>query len=186
MRQNHASLNPKRKRSMQFVREIQMAHAMLRSVSVKGKLCAVTLTATDDDIPGQQLTFSLGTNSPLGAVINPTNGVFSWVPSGLAGTITNLITVVVTDNGKPNKSGAVNFRVIATDLNAGAVRGGGGQIILSWTALTGATYRVQYKHDLNATVWLDLPGDITATNGIAFKSDATTNLTRFYRVIALP
>ena len=33
-----------------------------------------------------------------------------------------------------------------------------------------------------------MPGDITATNNVALKVDATatTNLSRFYRIVALP
>ena len=43
-----------------------------------------TATATDADIPAQNLTFSLGANVPVGASITP-EGVFSWTPSGQQG-----------------------------------------------------------------------------------------------------
>ena len=154
---------------------------------LKGRLLALTFTATDGDLPAQQLTFSLS-NGPLDATINPTNGAFAWVPSGAPGTVTQAITVVVTDNGKPNKSDSKTFTVTAVDLNAGPIVVGADGTTLTWSALPGVTYRLQYKSNLSDSTWIDLPGDITATNNTAFSLDTTssTNLARFYRIIALP
>jgi len=154
----------------------------------KGRLLSLTFGASDSDIPPQQLAFSLGPGVPPGASINPTNGQFNWVPSGPPGTLTNVITVTVTDNGNPNKSDTKSLAVVATDLNAGPLTVGTEGVALSWSALPGLTYRVQYKIALQDSAWLDLPGDAVATNSIAFKLDATppTNLSRFYRIIALP
>jgi hypothetical protein len=49
-------------------------------------------------------------------------------------------------------------------------------------------YRVQYKTDLSAATWTDLPGDITATTGTASKTDTTSgsDSQRYYRVELLP
>jgi hypothetical protein len=41
---------------------------------------------------------------------------------------------------------------------------------------------VQYKNSLNDANWADLPGDVTATNGIASKVDALGTTNRFYRL----
>ena len=65
-----------------------------------GATVNLTVTATDDDLPAQTLTFSLPGTPPVGATINPTTGAFSWTPpAGVAST--NLITIRVTDNGVP-------------------------------------------------------------------------------------
>jgi len=52
-----------------------------------------------------------------------------------------------------------------------SLRGSGGVIHLAWNALPGQTYRLQYKPSLNATTWIDLLPDITATSSSAFATD---------------
>ena len=53
-----------------------------------------------------------------------------------------------------------------------------------WASIPGATYRVQYKNNLNDPVWIDLSGNVVATGTVAMKTDATVLgiLHRFYRV----
>jgi len=157
-------------------------------LALKGRLVTISLTATDADIPAQQLTFTLGSNAPAGATLNPTNGLFAWVVSGPSGTITNSITVIVTDNGSPNRSDSRTFNIIAAELSAGPLTFATNGTALNWSAITGLTYRLQYKNALADPFWLDVPGDIVATNNLASKLDsaATTNNARFYRIIALP
>ncbi len=62
------------------------------------------------------------------------------------------------------------------------------RLILIWAAHAGRTYRVRYKDDLSAPVWVDLPGDITATADAAGKLDTTLGgrAQRFYQVVLLP
>jgi subtilisin-like proprotein convertase family protein len=59
---------------------------------------------------------------------------------------------------------------------------------LSWSAIAGESYRVQYKPDLSLTNWSDLAGDVTASGTNAIKVDTTVSGTtqRFYRVQVLP
>jgi hypothetical protein len=154
---------------------------------LKGKLVTLQFTATDDDIPVQQLTFSLGSSSPPDAVVNSTNGVFSWIPSGPAGPNTNIVTFMVTDNGNPNRTTTNAFAIIGTDLNVSTVNLSTNGALISWNTIPGLTYRVQYKNALTDTNWTDLPGgDVLATTNLASRLDAgsLTNQTRFYRVIA--
>jgi YVTN family beta-propeller protein len=155
---------------------------------LKGRLVTISLTATDTDIPAQQLTFSLGTNAPPGATLDPTNGLFSWIAAGPSGTITNSFTVFVTDNGSPNRSDSRTFNIIATELTAGPLTFATNGTTLRWSAIAGLIYRLQYKNTLTDPLWLDVPGDIVATNGLASKLDpsAITNSSRFYRIVALP
>ena len=60
--------------------------------------------------------------------------------------------------------------------------------VLKWAAVPGRTYRVQFNNDLSQTAWTNVSGDVLATNSNGLKLDATTatNLTRFYRILALP
>ncbi len=53
-----------------------------------------------------------------------------------------------------------------------------------WASIPGATYRVQYKNNLDDPAWTDLPGDVVATGTTAMKTDATVPgiAQRFYRV----
>jgi uncharacterized delta-60 repeat protein len=64
----------------------------------------------------------------------------------------------------------------------------GGEVNLSWYAVSNRTYRVQYEGSSSATNWVDLAGDVSATGVIASKTDATLTDAgqRFYRVVLLP
>src|SRR5205085_11811122 len=62
----------------------------------------------------------------------------------------------------------------------------GSEFSLTWYAISNRNYRVQYDNFLTGR-WVDLVGDILATNAIANKSDPVANESqRFYRVIQLP
>jgi hypothetical protein len=64
-----------------------------------------------------------------------------------------------------------------------------GQIsILSWTALKGLTYRVEFTTNLNSPVWSAVPGDTMADGGTARTWHQVAGKPRqmFYRVVALP
>ena len=60
-----------------------------------------------------------------------------------------------------------------------------GMFTLTWSALGGKTYRVQYNETLNETNWTDLLPDVTATGSTASKSDPVVPNQRFYRVLTL-
>src|SRR5260370_540307 len=146
----------------------------------------LTLTkhATDSDIHPNTLTFSLDPGAPTGAGINPSTGVFTWTPDDTFAGSTNSITVRVTDNGQPPLSDFKSFLVAVLPrpmLSTVAVSGN--TVHLSWSAIGGKVYRVQYKSDW-ATAWASLPGDITASGPVATKTDASGLLNqRFYRVL---
>jgi D-alanyl-D-alanine carboxypeptidase len=58
-------------------------------------------------------------------------------------------------------------------------------LTLAWTAAAGLNYRVQFKDSLADPAWQNLPGDVTATNSLAGKSDVLPPGAprRFYRVM---
>jgi hypothetical protein len=71
------------------------------------------IIATDPN--GDRLTYSLGSGSPAGAVINPTNGLFSWHPGRANAETTNFVTVNVIDNGYPALNTNGMFKIVVTD-----------------------------------------------------------------------
>ena len=78
-------------------------------------LLTLTVTATDQDLPAQTLTYSL-VSSPAGATIGATTGLFSWTPAESAGPGTYPVTVRVADSGGANHER--NFTVTVAEINA--------------------------------------------------------------------
>ena len=144
-----------------------------------------TATASDADIPTNLLTFHLGTGAPAEAVIVPNTGQFQWKATETE-IGTNVITVLVTDNGVPSSSDAKSFTVAVVPRPAiGTISVAGGNVTLGWSAVPGGVYRVQFADDLMAT-WINLPGDVTATGSWAGKTDVSgLGTQRFYRVMLM-
>ena len=53
---------------------------------------------------------------------------------------------------------------------------------LTWTAVSNITYLVQYRNDLQAASWTDLPPAVTATNVTADFAEPISQANRFYRI----
>ncbi len=155
-----------------------------RTISA-GQTLAFTALATDADIPVQQLIFSL-TNAPPGAAINTTNGLFTWTPNPTQAPSTNAITVLVTDNGSPNRTDTKTFTVVILELRVGILAFDAKDVRLSWSAISGQNYQLQYKDDLDDPNWTDLSGVLAATNSLMMLSDPTANHQRFYRLLLVP
>ena len=61
---------------------------------------------------------------------------------------------------------------------------GSGQIGLSWDAVVGQRYRVQYKDDVAGTTWTDVAGDIIASKPrVAVALNISGAAQRFFRVV---
>jgi hypothetical protein len=59
-----------------------------------------------------------------------------------------------------------------------------GTVSLSWSAVTGVTYQVQYTDNLPAAAWNNLGSPISATSGTVIATDpAPSSPQRFYRVM---
>ncbi len=85
-----------------------------------GALFYFTATAGDNDLPPQNLRFSLGSGAPAGANIDAVTGLFSWRPANDQGPSTNLVTVRVTDDGVPPMSASQAFTVVVRGTAAQA------------------------------------------------------------------
>src|SRR5206468_5346015 len=131
-----------------------------------GTLLEFTVEATDADLPAQVLTFSLDPPVPPGAQIDPVSGLFRWKPTQAQAVNTYVITVTVTDNGKPHGSATrpftvtVNQHPLAPRLGIVSLTATG--VTINWNGVVGRTYRVQFKQSLTDPAWTDLDGDITA------------------------
>ncbi|WP_265991520.1 putative Ig domain-containing protein [Larkinella insperata] len=99
-----------------------------------------TAQATDADVPGQTLTFSVA--GPSGAKIGAATGVFTWTPTA-SGVYS--LTVKVSDNGSPVLSDeeiiTVNVADGAIRINSGgpAFTASGGRVFSADTYFSGGT-----------------------------------------------
>jgi len=159
-----------------------------QAVAVSNTL-SLTLTAFDNDVPPNALVFGL-VAAPAGASLNPLTGQLSWMPNASQADTNFLFTVSVTDDGSPNLSDTTSFTVTVTSaapIQVEVTSVTASSVTLSWNAVNGTVYRVQYKSDLSDPLWTDLPGDVTADAATAKKVDSSLNgaKLRFYRVVLL-
>ncbi len=153
-----------------------------------GSTVLITNVVTDPDIPANTLSFSLNTNSPPGAIVDSSTGIFQWTPDETFLDTSNSFTVTVTDNGLPPLSDAKSFviTVISPPLIQSITRSND-VVMLTWSSINGQNYRVQYRDDLGDPDWNDLPPDVTASGPTANKTDLiTASVQRFYRITVLP
>ena len=87
-------------------------------IVIEGQLLVLNVTASDTDLPPQQLTFTLDAGAPTGSAIDPATGIFTWIPAENQGPSTNLVTIRVTDNGPPALSDFETITIIVTEVNS--------------------------------------------------------------------
>ena len=94
----------------------------------------------------------------------------------------------VTDDGAPGLSDAQPLTiVIVSPPIIGEILASENSVVVTWNAIPGKTYRVQFKSDLTESSWSDLPGDVIASDSTAMKTDVINeNTQRYYRVLVLP
>ena len=106
----------------------------------------------------------------------------SAVSAGDAG----LYTVGVTNAAGGLLSSGAALTVVQTEPPQiqGIDGVGTGTVTITWSAVSGATYRVQYTSDLSGNTWTDLSPDVTANGNTASITDTPGGADqRFYRVI---
>jgi hypothetical protein len=152
-----------------------------------GQTVAFTASATDTDQPPQTLTFSL-LSGPGNATLNSSSGAFSWRPSVANANTTNLISLMVADNGTPGMSTTQAFTIVVNPLapfSMNITPGSGGQMIISFDVVQGPDYLLQ--ESTNLTQW----NTLFITNPVAtpFAWITTNNgayPANFYRVLIGP
>jgi hypothetical protein len=127
-------------------------------------------------------------NSPLPTIINPTSGTSQYLVSAHGNPPAVLTYPGVAQTGLlPVFAANFQFKlVVPAPMILPLARLGTTNIVITWTAVSNAIYRVQYNAILNTTNWTDLVGDVAAAGGTASKTDSMTNTNRFYRVQVLP
>src|SRR5207302_910444 len=80
----------------------------------------VSATATNSDLPANNLPFAL-VSSPPGWTINPSTTLFRSTPTEAQGPSTNVVSVSVTDNGVPALSVTNTFTVTVNEVNLAPV-----------------------------------------------------------------
>jgi hypothetical protein len=151
-----------------------------------GMLVTFTNSASDTDAPPNVLNFTLDPSAPAAASVDPNSGMFSWLTTdGDAGT-TNEITMRVTDNGTPPFDAAQSFTIaVLARPMVQSMEIFGGDFVLTWSAIPGTTYRVQFKGSLDDANWTDLVPDVTATGPTANFNDPLGEAQRFYRILVV-
>jgi hypothetical protein len=152
-----------------------------------GQTLSFMASASDPDFPVQMLTFSLLPGAPAGAMIDATAGLFTWTPNPAQAPSTNSISVRVTDSGAPplgaNRSFIVTVRLPPQAMISNS---GNGKVSLSFDALNGKTYRVEYKNNLDDAAWVQLGDNILAAgNSVSVNDDLGASPQRFYRIVQL-
>jgi hypothetical protein len=94
-------------------------------------------------------------------------------------------------NGADVGNGTYDYPMAVTALNQApqflSIAAANGTVTLSWSAISGAVYRVQYTPDVNSTSWTALTPDVTANGTNASTFDVIAgDVQRFYRVAQLP
>lgn len=77
----------------------------------------LTFTNSASDPDGNSFTYSL-LGAPNGAMIGASSGVFTWTPTEAQGPGSNVMSVVVADNGVPSLSATQTFTVFVLETNS--------------------------------------------------------------------
>jgi len=152
-----------------------------------GTTLSVNATAFDPDLPANTFSFSLVSGPPSLSVSSA--GLINWSTTPKDVNTTNRVILRVTDTGTPNLSSTNSFFVkVVAPPTITSIDHLGNSANLTWTSLIGSTYRLQFQTNLIEALWINLPGDVTATGSTATKSDNTigTSVQRFYRVNVVP
>ena len=152
-----------------------------------GNILIIQTSATDSDVPTNMLTFSLDVGAPINASINPTNGVFTWATGDADANTTNIFTIRVTDDGSPPLSDTKSFAVnVAARPLIQSISVSNSVVTVTWSAINGQGYRLQFKERLEDANWTDVAGDVVSAGNSAFKGVSLGGAQRFYRVAVLP
>jgi large repetitive protein len=151
-------------------------------------------SASDTDKPANSMTYHL-IGAPLGAAIDA-DGLITWTPEPWQVPSTNVFTTVATDynpwavsDQHLSTTNSFTLRVfepgnppVIVSLDVG-----NDTALITWSTITGRTYRLQYKDSPSASNWSDLPPDIAATGARTTATNSLDNSPlRLYRVFQVP
>jgi hypothetical protein len=148
-----------------------------------GQTLSFNASANDVDAPPQILTFSIDVVTPLGAVMNPGTGLFTWTPAPEQAPSTNLVTVRVRDDGVPVLEDWETITIVVS-LPPGftSARRNGSNLELTWQTRPGKSYRVEYTDGLAPPAWQALGNDLLASGGTLSITNGMFAPQRFFRI----
>jgi Tol biopolymer transport system component len=101
----------------------------------------------------------------------------SWASDLIIGDYNNSSDVFAFDLRNGGGTGDLELTIVTPVSDAGCW--------LSWLAVPGKTYQVQFKSDLNGAVWQPLNGQVSVMGDRAYMQDTSSSRAqRFYRVVA--
>ena len=173
-----------------IVREVNTAPVFAPTTNLTvqpGTTVSVALLAIDQDLPANAVNYSL-VSPPNGAGLNPTNGLFTWTPTGNQQVMTNLITAVATDDGVPALSSTNFFTITVLPLPViQSITKGTNGFNLGWSSIPGTSYGLQFRTNLTSGTWTDLPGEVIAdTTNTSITIPFTAENRAYYRIKVLP
>jgi len=161
--------------------------AISNRMIIAGQTLTFTNTATDSDVPPPPFTFSLF-NGPVGAMLDPNLGIFTWRPTVDQSPNSYPMSVVVTEPGLPPLSATQNFTVTVNQpVNPGFtnVSLSHGQFKFTVTGNAGPDYTVLVSTDL--VDWLPVWTNSAAAPPFSFTNLGPVNLNPcFYQVLLGP
>jgi len=151
-----------------------------------GTFITFTNSGTDPDLPANALTYSLFGTPPAGAVVNSASGIFTWQTSDENAGTTNTINVRLADHEGIPSSDSKSFAVaIFPRPWIQQIELSGTNLVLTWSAINGTSYRVQSKTNLEDLLWVDAVPDVPASGTNAMRTDPIGASQKFYRVRVL-
>jgi len=152
-------------------------------VVARGQAVSFASTAIDSDVPAHALTFSLDDGSPPGAMINPTNGLFSWTVVNDQPFGPTQFTLRASDAGIPQMSDAQIVSVtVLTNPSISLVKSPN-SLIVKWPASTGAIQLYTTTNLTPPATWLPFPDEpslIEKERVIEIRD--RTNVMQFFRL----
>jgi len=132
--------------------------------------------------------YRLAGQIPPGASIDSVTGDFRWTPSDAQAPSTNLVTIEAVEASGQAVAASQNFAVLVMPRPVvSSLTFSNQSVTLTWDALAGRSYRVEYRDDLSATNWASLAPDVQATGSTAATVDNNGLVPqRFYRIRVLP
>ena len=144
----------------------------------------LTVAVADLDVPWQTVTL-LPAQLPDGSAFDSALGTLSWTPSSTQGPGEFIARFVATDSAACGlNQTAVQIGIQVTQPFAVTARWLAGDLQLSFPALSGESYRVEYCADLTLADWQPLQEIAATQSQLVTVSDLGVgqNGTRFYRV----
>jgi len=129
------------------------------------------------------LTYQL-VSPPAGASID-SNGVITWTPTEAQGPATYVITTVVSNNGVPplTDTNMVTVVVTTSTVNVQSISLHNNVVTLTWNAVSGTTYWLEYKDQLTDPAWQAVLPPVVANGPVATATNALGSAPqRFYRI----